>query len=592
MASVGNTSINSLLASARAARNRQRSYEDAVAAFDWQNSTQTYDDFLAYSQYLDQRIQTAADAREQLAYMTTKRTVNRTFTSAEIQRQSIDVLTGRGTNTDKYNAMLALYNRAVNLGDFNNAQNLEQQLYNLQITLQNEQEAAQRAANTAALNGVKSAEEMVDAFEGDGEVVFPDGTTLKGIGALNKELRETGTTESGYFEELYANVVSILDFLEDSAAGAATLEAQEEFVEMYNDIYDGIDTAAGKMNFEELQFARDEANANNSLYSVEVTDVGTDGKPIHELKKNKTDEFLWARRDDGSVYLKKVQTAKIDPQQALSTRIDDQGRPISATSGTVTRLDSEGNIINVEEEFDSDSSQSIENRLRRAGVEITGTGSDGTIGLILPDGQRVRAVISEFAGSYAIRYVGQPNEQTGEFAGLYEIDLITGQPRVVGTDEISDFGDEFSAPSDVGRRLMTQLQGVYQPTNSLSKADIQFIDPDLTGRSVPVFGQSLQGSVNGIMTNAARIQLEQQRRAEENRAAQRIQQSTAPFSLNQTPVRSLPRASQIQVRPTPEPQSISVQPIQEQRRVRVTDIPTQPKVRVGSIAPQPKVVVR
>src|SRR5690349_8649910 len=128
-------STSSLLRSAESTQKRIRQQQDAEVAYEWGLSPKTYDDFVAYSGYIEGQAQKTSDPSELLSYRKTVDGARSAYTSNEIQRQSIDVLEGRITNSQKYERMVGLFNMALDNGAYDLAQNLNLQLDNLSVKI-------------------------------------------------------------------------------------------------------------------------------------------------------------------------------------------------------------------------------------------------------------------------------------------------------------------------------------------------------------------------------------------------------------------------------------------------------------------------
>ena len=57
-------SVSSLLRSAESTQKKVRQQEDAIKAYIWESSAQTYDDFVEYQKHLNERIKTVTDPSE------------------------------------------------------------------------------------------------------------------------------------------------------------------------------------------------------------------------------------------------------------------------------------------------------------------------------------------------------------------------------------------------------------------------------------------------------------------------------------------------------------------------------------------------
>lgn len=116
--------VSSLLKSAASRRQKIQDQADAYAAFQWESSAQTYDDFVQYSRYLKKQASKTSDPGKALSYQSKIRSSQRSYTSNEIQRQTQAIRQGAGSIDDKMNAVRGLYQAAVSNGDMNLAQNI------------------------------------------------------------------------------------------------------------------------------------------------------------------------------------------------------------------------------------------------------------------------------------------------------------------------------------------------------------------------------------------------------------------------------------------------------------------------------------
>lgn len=147
----GSTGASSLLRSAESGLNKTNTYNDAIAADNWDNSIKDDAAFKEYKAYLDKRVSTIqnADPSKALALTRTATSAQRTFNSAQISRATQQVQYGNMSNRDKYALMQNLKDKAVAAGDYSNAQSLDEQQSSLSITIQNEEKAASDASVAA-----------------------------------------------------------------------------------------------------------------------------------------------------------------------------------------------------------------------------------------------------------------------------------------------------------------------------------------------------------------------------------------------------------------------------------------------------------
>lgn len=154
----GNTGASSLVRTATSALNRANTYSDAIAAFNFDNSYQTQDDYNTYKAYLDKRVSQTQNVDPTKALSLTKAgmSAQKAFNSADVQRATQAINYGSGTLDDKYNLLGQQYQKAVANGDYNAAQNIESQMQSVDIQRQNAATAAGNAA-TASTSKAQSA---------------------------------------------------------------------------------------------------------------------------------------------------------------------------------------------------------------------------------------------------------------------------------------------------------------------------------------------------------------------------------------------------------------------------------------------------
>jgi hypothetical protein len=152
-ARLGNTSASSLIRSSQSIQGEINTYQDSLAAYQYELSPKTDGDLQTYQDYLNTRINnlqttgTVTDANKALTLSRTLTSATRSNVSANIQRENIDVMAGNGTLQDKYNTIVDQFSRATAIGDMSLAQQLESQAYSVSQTIQYQ---AQQAATAGA----------------------------------------------------------------------------------------------------------------------------------------------------------------------------------------------------------------------------------------------------------------------------------------------------------------------------------------------------------------------------------------------------------------------------------------------------------
>ncbi|TAK94383.1 hypothetical protein EPO05_06415 [Patescibacteria group bacterium] len=590
-------SATSLLKSAASTRKKILAQQDAEVAFDWSNSAQTYDDYVAYSKYLNDRQSKVSDPSQALTYAKTAVAARRSYTSNELQRQQMAIMEGRSTTSDKMNSVYSLYQQAVENQDFNLAQNLASQYDSLSIKLQNEADAAQKVAGAMAMNGVKTLDQLAKKMTKGTELIeLPDGTVIKPLAMLNEEMKTNGQTSADYFGEALRTVQALQGVISDAYNGATTQDVVDSIESKYGDYISGekkFKLLGTDLTLQDIDLAYRSSLANNPLYSPQEIRNEATGALEYKLAKNKIDNFIWTRNDDGTYQATQERTKVPSPYQKLDAKITNEGYFLgeSGKSGVSN--------IGTGEQVKTASAASINDRLKKQGIVASQNG-DGSLSLVLPSGEQVQGTIQPDG---SIRYFGKPGDYSGNQAGMYEINLFNGNTREVAPDEISMFGDQsqfgglLSKASDQGIRITQNLTGVNKsPEGLLRNAKITNIKNDFSGMSVPVLARNLQGTPSSILQNAGQVkELQAQKQVQLQQQAAQLQASQT-FNLNQTPIQQFasngaPIRQLTVARPTAQPKLSVAAPV-AQPKLNVAAPVAQPKLTVAKPTAQPKLVVR
>lgn len=554
-------SASSLLATATARRAKILEQEDAQVAFEWSLSTKTYDDFVAYSNYLSDRAGKTTDPSKQLSYQKAIVGARKGYVSNDIQRANIDVIEGRSTDTAKYGTMATLYHQAIDNGDYDLAQSLNLQLDNLSVKIQlaatAAAEAAQRVASTLAQNGVKTLKDLATQIKtGDQIITLGNGTLVKPVKLLNNEL-QAGQGADTYFKDLYDTTKALQGLVVDAYHSATTQDAVNSIESSFKDqiegtakygIVTGADGKTKQLSMGDIELAYRSQAANNPIYSVTTSLDQATGKQAFAFKENKIDDFTWTRNDDGSYSATPTRVVVSSPGQTLDTQITKDGYVIGKGGG----VPGQGSVNGGQGTAKNDTSLSIKNRLQSFGITAT-QGADGTLDLFVPGIGETKGTIMPDG---SLRYFGPQGQYSGGNAGLYEVNIQNGQAREVAPDETSDFGTNsafggmLSQASQRGKNYIQQLAGL-SPVSQVAPVDLRganlsgmasnnFTAPngintahDFSGTGSPVTSKLLQGA----SFTQGNIQQEKFAAIQVQAAAEAKQLQAANVSnLNQTPV--------------------------------------------------------
>lgn len=580
--------ISSLLRSAEATRNKIRSQEDQLAAFQWENSAQTYEDFSSYEKFLNTQSNKARDPSDKITYASKLRSARRSYTSNEIQRQQMSIMEGTGSTRTKLDKVYDLYSQAVTNGDYNLAQNLASQYDSLSIQAQNEAEAsAKRGAGRAAASTKKELRSIYSSVtDGDGYVQLPNGEVVKSFKQLSQELQSTGGSVNGQlFKEAFDTYQAIADYFGQvynttNSQDVVDYLSNTDYLRNFLEGNAKVDIAGMSLDYNELNNAAVNQDFNNPLYHTTQSYDPATGKVAYKLEKNKTAEYqyVYSAAQGGYVALP-INATITNPYDTLGTAITDQGEIIDQTTGKYAGGTKQSNLSK-----DQYASMSIQNRLANLGYQVTGSNQDGTFNLFdSSTGQTYTAVVQDGK----VRYFGAPNDFSGEQAGLYEIDPTkqSGEAvRAVAPDETSDFGVQSafgglnSQATPIGNRAMDLFTGKAKPDRTLlsPNAQVSTAPVDLLHQGPAVITQQLQGTTTSVLQNANLYQKElarQQAEAEKERQAAFQLQAGRTRGLNQTVVRN---------------RAMNGAPVRQLRVARPRALPT---IKVAAPRPQRKIVV-
>ena len=309
------SSISSLMRSATSAADKIQSYWDAVAAYQWDNSVKSYQDFLDYSTYLDGKMTSTTDPMTSLTYQKKIDSARSGYISNEIQRQSINVIEGAGSNIDKYGQMTELYYQAADAGQYDLAQSLRLQLDNLSVTIQNEQKAAMAGSSAYSAEVAKSIDNQVkDAVQ----------TIQDNADGLTKEFQRLGDAgfQAEYGTDLFSalsNMVSsgnpdnpgIMDIYNQAAGMTPDPSKASTYQKEFNSLANGGTTdfelpGVGKLTMEDLQSQLYAKSVGQNLFDPVQTAEGT------QYRKNVVSGYQYGRDENGQWNLIPIYAAQQD----------------------------------------------------------------------------------------------------------------------------------------------------------------------------------------------------------------------------------------------------------------------------------------
>lgn len=417
--------VSSLLRSAQTRARRLQEIRDSAIAYEWQLSAKGYEDFQDYTGYLGKRLRSSTDPGEQLSYQKAIDSARSGYISNEIQRQSIDVIEGRASNTDKYNKVLDLYYSARDHGQFDLASSLHLQLDRLSVTIQNEMETAARAgarAGKADTNYINQYKEASKSYQGAIETLIETYSGSKASDFQNyldeyaKSLKlPAGTDLFGVVSHLASSATAIL---EEGFKNAPNTETRIRLENAYN-------TLANKEGVVKLPTA---SGGNIALsYKELASNIGLAQYGQYPLTSTLTSRF---NPETGQV--ETVNTFTQQPKTGFTYGRDEEGNPVLIPTYGPNQ-DTFGSGINATVGGKKSENIDYEVLLKNAGFDVRKqdgsliivptTGSP--VGLGSVPGQPVQAFVGpngelQFIGGDGKLYNFNFDKTTGQFLNVRE----------------------------------------------------------------------------------------------------------------------------------------------------------------------------
>lgn len=540
----------SLLRSASAARKRVIQQEDNIQAYIWESSAQTYDDFAAYSKYLDDRQQATSDPGDALTYQSKLRTARRSFVSNEIQREQMRIYEGGGTTETKLAAIQNLYQQAAAAGDFNLAQNLAAQWESLSIQNQKEKQSyASSLASTRSAN-VDDAIDTVKGYIQDVSKYFQDlGPTefKKQISAYASELGLDANAD--FFDIQHALATQAVQVVDQAIQSASTEKEAKSLMKKRDTIVNGnafeLPDATGgtiKVSLQDLANQIDAARVGETVFQ----EAG------NGFIKNQKTGFVWGRDENGNYR----QIPLYNPGQNFDSAVDNGLGGVYSYQDLLKKAGlKEGQDI-----ITKDGTIYIRNRGDLKGID----NNQFPVGTFIPlqvsnDG---RLIASAGDKAFVVDF-----DNNGEFRGFtnYNPSAIT---QVNGTN--ARFNNNYLATQDLNK------YGVDK--GSL----VGIVDRAQAGRNIPNIAQFSSANTSRLLDNASTIL---QNNVALQAPPQTIQRTAAPIVQAPAPQQTLnpfnlPPVPQLKVSaPIVTPRITSVGVASPQQKLSVTAPPPTPRIR-------------
>ena len=421
-----NSSTSSLLRSAASTQSSIQSYEDQVAAYNWDNSAKTEADFQEYKAYLDNRAQTTTDPSKQITYMNKVNSARSGFISNEIQRQSINVIEGAGSNLDKYNRMVDLFNMAADAGDYDQMQSLRLQLDNLDITIQNERKAAVSSSRSYASSYNKAIDTQVkDAVDQTKSDITEILSEYQRLGPTEFSKQNDGADALGLvysiiFGNQDTNTPGLIDVYRQAGGLTTDPSKQQDYQQEFNSIVETGDYKLGKLPGGDTLTTNDikeQIQAVSTGQTFLRTELGANGN--WELKKNQITGYQYGRDESGNYKLMPIYASEA-PTQSNFTKADGLVTDTNAQDILNNQTKGKDQLLTYSEllknnNFDVTNNQGV--------ITVVNNGQFNNAGI--PQGTPVQLTV-DASGNLQIINQGTPyqlnfDEKSGKFTGIEQV---------------------------------------------------------------------------------------------------------------------------------------------------------------------------
>lgn len=568
-------SVSSLLKSAQSTQQKIQDANDAEVAYEWSQSAQTYDDYTAYQQYLNNQLSSTTDPTKALSYTTKLSDAFSSYANNEIQRQTQAITEGNATIDDKMSTVEGLYNQAVGLGDENLAQNLVSTWDSLSVQKQNEAQAAltaSTAATTAAATALKNqVSDYKDQLTGITQAVtkaFTQATTPQeqaaNIAAINAQLPSNlQIPEGSSIYDVAASVAQNMSAIYQQAIAAAPDDATARTLQgEANDYQTGTvlslpstNGSSINLNLDDLQKQIAASNVGQNIYTAVNTANG------QAFVQNKLDNYQFGHDANGNVVA--VPTYSMQGMNPNSTVTDTAGNPINikGTDGKSSQATYEGLLKNAGFAVtDSDGSLLVQDTTGQNRLN----GTDSAQVYMGPDG-RLQFNDNE-NNQYDLSF-----DKNGTFNGVNKqianpfLEQYSTSYRGNDTPYFENHQDQ--AQEAIGTAGLLTPETIAQFNNSVGINKNPILSGgDIAASTLPSF------STTGVLQNAASVQANNNAR---QLALQAPQIATAPVPQIQAPniaqsiLSSRPNASITVAKPTAPTATISTQPVNNNPTVSV-----------------------
>lgn len=344
---LGTGSVSSLIKSANTLQTEEANLQDSIMRDQFNNSLRTSSDLTTYANYLKGRIKilqdsgTITNASKALSLNQEIITATHASASADIQRATINVLDGQGTDNQKLDAIGRAFQRLYAIGDLSAAQAYEQQYYSLSQSIQLKQAQAAAAIGSGSGGGGRggssglssSITEAIDqaknqiqnaaaAWEAQGpkfldkvssQALKDAGAKTSGVatifsalagrvGMVNKGVQLNNTTK---YEQGTYTPGSVLDiYTQAIQLNPSSAQTYKDYIDNYLNGSTSIDLpgGGGSITYNALMNTVYAGNSGTSPYGIDRT-VGPDGHPQWQIKRLNVNGYVYGKDLNGHTVL-------------------------------------------------------------------------------------------------------------------------------------------------------------------------------------------------------------------------------------------------------------------------------------------------
>lgn len=588
---LGDSSASSLVKSAASLENELSTYSDDEADITYENSDKTDSDFATYQAYWSSRInqlQSTGSVTDATKALTASQKIvsgQKSNISANVQRDTISVMDGTGTNEEKLADIQAGYSQLVSIGDDAGAQTLEDQAYSLSQTIQLDAQNAATAAAALEDANATSINEYVTkiqntissnnaAFAAQGEKYLSAGTAtyLKSIGLKTTGVATITSAVAGAVGMVNKGVTlddtskyaqgtytagSILDsYTQAIALDPSKTQTYQDDINGYLNGTTSVKVGGASMSYNSLMNTVYATNTEAAPYS---TVQNADGS--YQIKADAVTGYVWGKDQNG--------TGKLMPTYSLFTP--------TIPSQTVNAFKDAG--INIKSDSNGVYYFQATDKSSWLGKVI---GNNPTAGVVQANGSVEFAVNGQFMamvnvnGKYGVQQIGQngkiSNDNVAGQYGFTPTQKATADASRTNSISIAGGSKAFTNPDTIMIGGKPASDTTSQPKNNTV---------GITGKSsyIPGLGN---GHVSNILADAQNL-------SRINAAHYQTMQATAPPVFTPTPITVTPNTApaptvSLNTNAAKLSQPVGTGPVAGSKQLNQNAVGTQPTIGTGNVS--------